>query len=212
MVTSKAKNNDWCRVRNQSLAVYARNAGYDLSIYHEYEPLVREALKKRTIAEAMKSISGICEKKGFDFENVRSGVYVIAIANPLSISYQKNRSQVLYIGCGSIYHRIKHHFNSKLFDFMLSVSGSNFDFYFAQAIRGDEAEYFNQVEFWMIDWFSQKHREGEQTPQLPLMNKNIGVDKDLPDDDGWWAKPLKESGKKPLWEMKPTNFSEFQLE
>ena len=69
-----------------------------------------------------------CEDKGCDLTLIKRGVYVIALSNPLSIQYRERRSQVIYIGMGSILNRIKIHFETKLFDFMLDLAGADFDF------------------------------------------------------------------------------------
>ena len=105
--------NTWYKVGNQSLAVYARNAGFDLAIYDEYSDAVKTELRKRTVTEAMRSIEWACQEHGFDLPGLIGGVYVISLANPLSLLYPGGRSQVLYIGRGNVHVRIKSHFGNR---------------------------------------------------------------------------------------------------
>jgi hypothetical protein len=81
------EKNTWYKVGNQSLAVYARNAGFDLAIYDEYSDAVKTELRKRTVTEAMRSIEWACQEHGFDLPGLKGGVYVISLANPLSLLY-----------------------------------------------------------------------------------------------------------------------------
>ena len=41
------KKNHWYPVKNQSLAIYARDAGFDLAMYDEYSPQVQLELLLR---------------------------------------------------------------------------------------------------------------------------------------------------------------------
>ena len=50
------QKNHWYPVKNQSLAVYARRAGFDLAMYNEYSEQVQLELRARAVTEAMKSI------------------------------------------------------------------------------------------------------------------------------------------------------------
>ena len=50
------KKNHWFKVGSQNLAVYARNAGFDLAVYDKYSNQVKSEIHKRTVTEAMKSI------------------------------------------------------------------------------------------------------------------------------------------------------------
>lgn len=202
--------NTWYKVRNQSLAVYARNAGFDLAIYDEYSESVKAELRKRTVTEAMRSIEWACMEHGFDLQSLVGGLYVISLANPLSLLYPGGRSQVLYIGRGNVHGRIKSHFEHKLFDFMLSVSGADFDFHFAKPARAGTEDYFKHVEHQMLEWFSDQYKGDNEKKRYPILNKiagnNLGY---APSKTDWWKTPIKASGKRPLWEMRPTDFSDF---
>lgn len=203
------KNNSWYSVRGQSLAIYARNAGFDLAMYHDYSEQVQTELRSRAETEALHAIKTACEETDFDIARILDGVYVISLSNPLSIKYRNRRSQVIYIGRGNILGRIKSHFDNKLFDFMLDLAGADFDFYFARpALQGTSA-YYKHVEHLMLEYFSEQYGGMDNTRRFPILNKNAGTNKKFTGGTDWWKKPLKASGKRPLWELQPTDFSDF---
>jgi hypothetical protein len=203
------KKNHWYEVRNQSLAIYARNAGFDLAVYHDYSVKAREMLRGRAVREALLAIESECEEQGLDVWSVTKGVYVIALSNPLSVKYQKGRSQVIYIGMGYIMGRLKAHFNNKLFDFMLDLSGANFDFYVACPALAGTAMYYKQVEHHMLEYFHDQFDGVHEQRRYPILNKNAGTNMKYPGGTDWWKKPLKASGRRPLWELTPSKFSDF---
>lgn len=205
----KMKKNNWYAVKNQSLAVYARNAGFDLAVYHDYSEQVQIELRKRAVKEALYAIKSACDEQGLDIATIKNGIYVISLSNPLSIQYRKGRSQVIYVGIGNIMGRIKSHFDKKLFDFMLGLSGSDFDFYFARPALPGTATYFKHVEHLMLEYFSEQYGGMDDKRRFPILNKNAGNNKEFNGGDDWWKMPLKASGKRPLWELRPTNFSDF---
>ena len=209
MKQPKNENNRWYTVKGQSLAVYARTAGFDLAVYPEYSKPIQEELRKRTVKEALHSIISACSDQECDIASIKDGVYVIALSKPLSIQYRLNRSQVIYIGRGNIIGRIESHFNNKLFDFMLILSGANFDFYFARPARQRTNSFFKHIEHLMLEFFSEQYGGIDDRRRFPILNKITGSNKQLSNGDDWWKKPLKASGRRPLWELKPTNFSDL---
>ena len=205
----KMKNNIWYAVKNQSLAVYARNAGFDLAVYHDYSEEVQMELRKRAVKEALHAIKSACDDKGLDIASIKNGIYVITLSNPLSIQYRTGRSQVIYIGIGNIMGRVKTHFDKKLFDFMLGLAGADFDFYFARPALSGTATYFKHVEHLMLEYFSEQYGGMDDRRRFPILNKNAGNNRKFSGGTDWWKKSLKASGKRPLWELKPTDFSDF---
>ena len=204
------KKNHWYHVKNQSLAVYARQAGFDLAMYSEYSEPVQLELRARAVKEAIKSIQSVCmEKHSFDLANITHGIYVISLSNPLSIQYRKGRSQVIYVGRGNIVGRIKSHFDYKLFDFMLDLSGADFDFHFSQPALSGTGDYFKHVEHSMLEYFSEIYAGMDDKRRFPILNKNAGTFMGYAGGTEWWKKPLKAQGKRPLWEIKPTDYSDF---
>jgi len=84
-----------------------------------------------TILEAIRSLrSEYLDMTGCPFQNLKKGAYVIRLSDNMSMFYvNRHHSPVIYIGHGSIETRLKKHYEDKLFDFMLSLNGMNFDFY-----------------------------------------------------------------------------------
>lgn len=205
------ETNTWLSIRDQSLAIYARNAGFDLSIYEEYSETTQVELRKRAIDEALGGIATeIDEEHDVDVYDIERGVYVILLANPLAIRYRYGRSQVIYIGRGSIMGRIKSHFERSLFDFMNSLSGANFDFWFAKPRLAGTEDYYKHIEHLMLSYFHEKFGGINDARRFPILNKNAGAEKNIQAGDQWWKKPLKTAGKRPLWELVPTNHSDFE--
>ena len=205
------KTNTWYPIKNQSLAIYARRAGFDLAMYNAYGKEVQTELRKLAVTEAMRSIELACwETHDFELSDVERGIYVISLSNPLSIQYRTRRSQVIYIGRGNIYGRIKSHFEKKLFDFMLGLSGADFDFHFSRPALAGCGDYFHDVEHAMLEYFSTSYGGMDDKRRFPILNKNAGAFKGYVGGTEWWKKPLRATGKRPLWELKPTDYSDFK--
>jgi len=204
------KRNNWYVVKGQSLAKYASASGFDLALYDGYSDDVKEELKKCSIKNALWEIKYACEMQDCDLASIKDGVYVISLSNPLSIQYRGGRSQVIYIGLGNIVGRIETHFKRSLFEFMLSLSGANFDFHFARPGRpGPSTSYYKHVEHCMLEYFSEQYGGMDDKRRFPLLNKNAGSRKTYSEDTEWWKKPLKAVGRRPQWEIKPTDYSDF---
>ncbi|MGB6326859.1 MAG: hypothetical protein WBG11_14090 [Methylocella sp.] len=203
------KTNEWVTIKNQSLAVYTREAGFDLSIYNEYSAPVQAQLRKRAIDAAMFGISNAFEEQNIDIYDIKKGIYVISLSAPLTILYRTKRSQVIYIGIGNVMGRVKQHFEGSLFDFMQSLSGANFDFSFACPEMDGHDLYYKHVEWEMLEHFSKQYGGVDDNRRFPLLNKNAGSNKGIENDSDWWKKPLKNTGKQPRWHLSPTEYSEF---
>ncbi len=203
------KRNHWYSIKNQSLAIYTRNAGFDLAIYDEYSSEVQKELRRKSIKEALWQIEDACDDAGFELAPLKYGVYVISLSNPLSIQYRKKRSQVIYVGIGNVLKRIENHFNNSLFDFMLSLSGANFDFHFSYPSLKGTKSYYKHVEYLMLEYFSENYGGLDEKKRFPVLNSISGANKSYKGGGSWWNTPLKIAGKKPLWELAPTNFSDF---
>lgn len=190
----------WAVVKDQSLALAAREAGYDITMFNDYPIDVQKTLKYHSIKNVL---SNLCD----DFEgetdktlkDIKQGVYVICLSDPFTVQYGSKRSNVIYIGRGAILGRLKSHFESSLFDVMMSLAGANFDFYLAEPKDKDGDGYFKQLEHNLLAYFWDSIGD----KKYPLLNKNAGTDLDLKLGVGW-NKPLKASGKKPTWAISPT--------
>lgn len=200
------ETNRWWTIRDQSLARYMRNAGFDLSVYSNYSDHVQNEARKRAIKEAMAGIREAFEAESqFSLTDLDRGVYVISLSTPLAISYRSRWSPVIYVGLGRVASRIEAHFNHSLFDFMESLSGANFDFSFACPHKPYHTDYYKHIEYEMLNYFQEKIGDGN----FPILNKNAGSNRDIVHDDAWWTSPLKANGKRPLWALGPTEHSDF---
>jgi hypothetical protein len=190
------EDNTWCWVRDQSLAIAARNAGFDLAVYNDYSPNVQEELRKRTIKAAMAEIRMAFEcQTEAELSEITQGVYVISLAAPLTMQYKNKTSDVIYIGMGNIISRIESHLNNSLFDFMQSLSGAEFDFRFAKPKLPYHTDYYKHVEHLMLEYFEQS------AGSLPILNSNAGNNRSISHDDDWWIKPLRGNGRRPRWAL-----------
>ena len=61
----------------------------------------------------------------------------------------------------------------------------------------------------MLEYFSEEYCGLDEKRRFPILNKNAGSDHDFRGGSDWWQKPLKASGTRPLWELRPTDFSDF---
>lgn len=194
------KEISWNAVRDQSLALAAREAGYDLTMYGDYPVAVQETLRFHSIRNVLKNLCDDFEdESGELLKDVKQGVYVICLSDPFTIQYGSKRSNVIYIGRGNILGRLKSHFENSLFDVMMSLAGANFDFYLAEPKDNNEDGYFKQLEHDLL--YSFFCNIGDE--KYPLLNKNAGTDLGLKLGRGW-NRPLKGSGKRPTWGITPT--------
>lgn len=191
----------WWKLKDQSLGLAAREAGYDLSMYLDYPISARQALKKAAIKNVMATILDDFDRQyGRELGSVKQGVYAISLSNPFTIRYAQETSDIIYIGRGNISGRLKSHFEKSLFDVMMSLAGSNFSFYLSEPIDEDGEGYFKQLEYNLLKEFSMKIGGGK----YPILNKNAGSDQSLALGNGW-KMPLKKTGKRPTWLIEPTD-------
>lgn len=202
------QTNTWIKIRNQSLASYTREAGFDLTVYNDYSETTRKELKKAAIGNAIYGIKYAFEEQDIDISSVKTGVYVIALSSPFTLQYKKAASPIIYIGIGNLMGRIKSHFENSLFDFMQSLSGTSFDFHFSLPEYDGHTDYYKHVEWQMLEAFSEKFG-GNGNCVYPILNKNAGSKRQIEDKTDWWFKPLKNSGTTPRWKLEPTARSQF---
>ena len=194
----------WWKIRDQSLALAVREAGYDLTMFYDYPEATQLSLRKSAIKIVLRNIcndfESMTEKS---LKDIKHGVYVICLSFPFTIQYSKSASEIIYIGIGNIFTRLESHFNNSLFDFMMSVAGANFDFYLTEPKSSPGDLYYKHIEYMLLEQFN------ETRGRYPLLNTNAGSNKAFEDAGDGWNKPLKGSGKKPIWAIKPTKHSDF---
>ncbi len=200
-----SKTVDWYpKIKDQSLALAVREAGFDLTMFEEYSEETQSEIRKRAIKIVLRNIADEFEDiTGKTLGHVSQGVYVIGVSNPFTVGYGKGSSEVIYIGIGKIASRLESHFNNSLFDFMMSVAGANFDFYLTEPNGSPGDLYYKHIEYMLLEKFREKHGS------YPLLNTNAGSRKEFEGAGAGWDKPLKGSGKKPVWEIRPTKHCDF---
>lgn len=196
---------EWWKIKKQSLALAAREAGFDLTVYDDYGDEVQAALKSRAIKNTIHRIQDEFEQQtGRRLDSIKDGVYVIALSYPYTIDYGGWLSDVVYIGRGNISMRIKSHFENSLFRLMRTLAGADFEFQLTEP-KGESEDYFKHIEYLLLEEFRKK------AGRYPLLNKNAGSKKDIASVDAGWNKPLKNTGKKPIWQISPTKHWDIQV-
>jgi len=208
---SGLKFDHWYSLRKQSLAAYMRQSGYDLTIFDQYPPAVKEIAKKSAIKEAIFDIRYTFEDKfKIDLPDLKKGVYVVSLSSPLSVVYRLGKaSPIVYIGRGDMIGRIGSHFQYSLFDLMNSLSGANFDLHFAVPNPNLHAKHFQHIEYLMLEEFASRFGGLGEKRRFPLLNKNSGSRQKIVDAGKWWKTPLRAPGSTTIWELKPSKHSNF---
>ena len=85
VITKKWQSNQWYSIKRRSLAIYAREAGFDLSMYEDYSKEVQAELRKRAVSAAMWDIESECDDHDFPVATIKRGVYIISLSNPFAI-------------------------------------------------------------------------------------------------------------------------------
>lgn len=188
----------WWKIGKQSLALAAREAGFDLTVYDDYGETVREELKKRAIKNIIRSIENEFEVVSDKYlSDIKQGVYVVCLSYPYTIRYNNWLSDIVYIGRGNISGRLKSHFEQSLFRLMRTLAGADFEFYLTEPKSTDEG-YFKHIEYMLLAKFKEKAQV------YPLLNKNAGSEQKINSIGAGWDKPLKNTGKRPIWQIEPT--------
>jgi hypothetical protein len=204
--------NTWFKLANQNLAVFMRDVGFDLAVYESYPEEVQLHAKRLAIKAAMNRLNDdFYDETEHELSVVKKGVYVIRLAGNMSVRYKDGNSPIIYIGQGNLTGRIKSHYEAKLFDFMQSLSGANFDFYVCEPwksrYRGND--FHKQIEHTMISDFTENFGGLNDRFCFPLMNRISGSDRNVPIEGNWWRTPLKQTKRKTTWILKPGPNSEF---
>ena len=208
---SEEKKTRWVKIKNQNLAVHTRHAGFDLAMYSDYSTDTKIELKRQAVSWALDELADEYEEKTQNaLSEVKRGVYVIKLSDPFTIEYANGKtSNVVYIGRGAVLGRLKSHYFNSLFDFMQSLSGTNFDFWIAEPKRrgrGLSEKLYKQLEHDLLQNFSDTIGGGDR--EFPLLNKNSGTNYNIKCDPGW-NRPFDQRGLKPKWVLKPTKHWKF---
>lgn len=208
-----AKRNTWYKIPNQNLSVFMRDAGFDMTIYPSYSENVREEAKRKSIVHAIRSLRTefAIQTGGHELKELKHGVYTIRLADGMCIKYPRGNSPLIYIGQGAVEARVRQHYHTKLFKFLLSLNGINFDFFVCEPWRRHYrgSDFHKQIEFELIRDFGENYGGLSSNGDFPLMNKIAGSPRNLEVSSNWWRTPLKRSGTKTEWVLSPGPNSEF---
>jgi len=110
------------------------------------------------------------EDAGYDslISGIEKGVYVITLADNISVQYKYDISQVLYIGRGKVRDRIKNHLVNWITHLSESLQDIKFKFWFTEIIKQGSPNAFKNVESDLICIFRNTYGE------FPLLNKKNG--------------------------------------
>jgi len=196
----------WVKLKEYNLALSAREAGFDISVFDYYKPAAQKVVKSQTVNMAIEFLKEeYVDLTGQELLSVKNGVYVIRLASNFSIRYPKGILPIVYIGRGDVNGRIKTHFKDKLFPLMESLTGATFDFWITNPKRGGQGrtaqDYHKQLEYNLLKKFWEKY--GDDENKYPLLNKNKG------EDCGYelgpnWDKPLRGDGRRHAWTLEAT--------
>ena len=203
----------WTKIQGMSLARAARQVGFDITVYEDYNTEIQTEVRKQAIKQVLQELN---DSYYYDtnrtLKGVKKGVYVICLSSPFAIKYPRGLSEIIYIGRGNVMGRLKSHFAHSLFPFMQSLSGADFDFYISEPKMpgpGSASEYFKHVEYLLLDGFKRRFGGFEREEWFPLLNNNAGSKKKLDNGNGW-NKPLSRAGKTPRWALEPTRYWDFE--
>jgi len=152
---------------------HAFNAGYNIDSFEKFSDKTKAELKSKTIRNILRELDGIwydSAQRPFSqsFADVDRGLYVMALANNLSMRYPNGHSRVIYIGEGAIRNRIYHHLHEKLFNIFLGLQGVGFCFHFAEPRKNKKTDFYKDVEYDFLEYFKEKYGE------YPLYNEKSG--------------------------------------
>ncbi len=211
--------NEWIWVKRQSLATAAREAGFDLALFEKYSTETQTELRKKSVKYVLRNIADAyeeeCEEELFE---VKYGVYVIRLSAPFEIDYSTydedsdggfygGTSQIIYIGRGDVLDRLRDHFENKLFDFMQSLSGAEFDIQILNpsSDHHSKVDLHKQIEHDLLEAFTE--RVTDEDDGFPLLNKKRGDDVNKKNCGTKWDHPLRKRDKRKIeWILKPTEF------
>ena len=99
---------------------------------------------------------------------VNQGIYVITLADNLSIDYDGKPSPVIYIGRGQIRTRLYHHFTNWIKYFSDSLQGISFYLWMTEIKVKGSKKAFCEVESDLLDYFYNKYQT------WPMQNNQAG--------------------------------------
>jgi len=148
------------------------------------------------------------EKRSTDFSLIKQGIYVLTLADNLSIDYDEQASKVLYIGRGQIRGRLSAHIKKWIREFSESLQDISFDVWMTEIkVKGSKYAY-KEVEADLINHFYEKY------DCFPIQNSKTGdyheKEHDYPRE---WNRPLNNpSNINNGWSIKPLRNNPWSME
>ena len=135
---------------------------------------------------------------GAETEIGKQSVYVIRIAKPFAIAYEKKASPVMYIGEGNFGERLRNHIKNWIFPIVSEFPNATVEIYFTKVkVRGN-SEAYRDVEADLLHRFSQSYG------CVPLMNKQFEYHSRKHTYEKGFFKPIqKERGSGYKWGLRP---------
>ena len=189
-----------------------REAGFDLAVFDNYSAAVQREARKEAIRVAMEMLNwAFWEQTGEDLKDLSTGVYAIRLSGGIEVQYEKGSSPLIYIGEGNVFNRLKQHYEQKLFDFMASLNGANFDFFICEPWKKHyrNTDIHCQVEHDLLVEFAARYGGLSERYCYPLMNKIAGSNRRVEFEGDWWKRPLYRYGPQPSWTIRPLAESGF---
>lgn len=195
----------WAETDLISVFDVARDLGFDLRKYDRQVEEVQKAVKKATVDKIIMKIREDWRAaydheypKKLDFNRIANGVYVIKIGDGFAVKYEKDVSEIMYIGRGKIASRLRTHLNNWIFDMSRSLRDVPFKFYMETVGDRRSKNAFKDFEHFMLDQFMSKYGE------KPLLNKIHGREGHIDHEfTGNWNSPLRRSTQC-LWQIRPS--------
>ena len=189
------------------ISEYATNIGFNLRSL-DYENIPddkREWINKKIRYDILAEISDCWEdedqERNGKLSSVKQGIYVISLADNMSIDYNGNPSKVIYIGRGCIRSRLATHFKYWIKTFNDSLQDISFDIWMTEIRHPGSKNAFKEVEADLLDYFCNKYDcyPIQNSISGDIHNKNHDYDNDWnrplrnpPDiNNGWAIRPLK---------------------
>ena len=167
-------------------------------------------VKQKVVARLGKDIRrDFIEEHDLDVAKITYGCYCIGLDGGFEINYELCPSDIVYIGSGAVYGRMKSHLSGKLFDFASKLRAIPFRLYVADLSRHQDGQRAQRLlEQAMLARFCERYE-----PLFPLLNaKNASSGShDGLFETGWDVPVQRSRGRNTTgWLLKPTDAEDWK--
>ncbi len=167
-------NVEWFKTKYPiSIREYAEKCGFNLTglengnISEENWEWIDSKIRLRILNDLKEQWNDI-EDGANRFLKVKRGVYVITLAQNISIDYSGHPSQVIYIGRGNLRSRISSHLRNWIRYFSESLQDISFNIWLTEIRVKGSPNAFKDLEYDLLDEFFNRYGE------LPIQNTKYG--------------------------------------